>query len=101
MLNRKESVNAVIELLVILQLKLRFYRFQWRINLSMKYFFIRLISIAIISISYSSVSAQNNFWKDVLESKITVAHKQRTIVPHLYRTLSLDTGSLAPFLKTI
>ncbi len=66
----------------------------------MKIFFIRLTLAFLLFLSYYSVSAQNNFWKDILESKIT-ANKQRKMVPRHYRTLLLDTARLTPFLKTI
>jgi len=67
----------------------------------MKFFFIRLTLIFVLFVSYYSVSAQNNFWRDILESKIAVANKQRKTVVQHYRTLLLDTASLTSFLTTI
>lgn len=67
----------------------------------MKISFIRLTLILLITTSYYSVYAQNNFWKDVSELQISAANKQRKIVPQKYRTIVLDTGSLTSFLKTI
>lgn len=67
----------------------------------MKIFLKRLSVLFIFFFSYYSASAQNNFWKDILESKIAVAGKQRKIVPRQYRTLSLDTQKLTSLLKTI
>lgn len=66
----------------------------------MKKFLTRFILLLALSSSYSAFT-QNNFWKDILESKIAAAGKQRKIVPQQYRTLKLDTGSLVSFLKTI
>jgi len=66
----------------------------------MKKFLTRFILLLVLSSSYSAFT-QNNFWKDILESKIAAAGKQRKIVPQQYRTLKLDTGSLVSFLKTI
>ena len=51
--------------------------------------------------SVSSAVAQNNFWKDVLESKISAAARQRKIIPQHYRTVTLNTGKLTSFFKTI
>ena len=48
-----------------------------------------------------SVSAQNNFWKDILESKIPLANRQTKISARHYRTLSLDTAMLTSFLTAI
>lgn len=67
----------------------------------MKNFLTRITLIFIFFLTYSSAFTQNNFWKDILESKIDAANKQRKIMPKEYRILSLDTGSLTSFLKTI
>lgn len=64
----------------------------------MKFF---LIQIASIFLFFSSAFAQNNFWKDVAESKIAVAGKQAKLLPRQYRTMALDTGKLTAFLKTL
>lgn len=61
----------------------------------------RLLPLLISLITSYSISAQNNFWKDISESKIGVANKQRKIVPRQYRILSLDTGRIISFFKTI
>src|SRR3954469_21915799 len=60
-----------------------------------------LALILTVSTSYYSASAQNNFWKDVPESKIPTANKQIKIIPKNYRTVVLDTARLTSFLKTI
>ena len=65
----------------------------------MKIVSIRLTAVFLLFSSYAAV-AQNNFWKDVLESKINTAAKQRQIIPQQYRTLVLDTGRLTSFFKT-
>ncbi len=67
----------------------------------MKKFLTRFTILLLVFSSYYSAFAQNNFWKDISESKIAVSGKQRKIVPEQYRTLMLDTERLAPFLRTI
>jgi hypothetical protein len=67
----------------------------------MKFFLIRFSLIFLSFPSYYSAFAQNNFWKDISESKIAIAGKQRKIVPQQYRTVVLDTERLTPFLKTV
>lgn len=67
----------------------------------MKNFFTRVTTISLLILFGYSVSAQNNFWKDISESKVTAANKQRKITPSHYRTLLLDTASLMSFLTAI
>ncbi|WP_018615992.1 reprolysin-like metallopeptidase [Segetibacter koreensis] len=67
----------------------------------MKIFCKKPALILLIIISCYSASAQNNFWKDILETKIPLGNKQRKIIPQQYRTLVLDTSKLSSFLKTI
>lgn len=100
MLNTQILIKRVIELSVILHLNY-FFPIPVRRTKFMKIFLKRLTLILLISASYYSASAQNNFWKDVAESKIPAANKQRKIVPQKYRTLVLDTGSLTSFLRSI
>lgn len=71
-----------------------------RIYFTMKSLFSSLTSIALLLLFSYSVSAQNNFWKDILESKVT-ANKQRKIIPKHYRTLLLDTARLTSFFTTV
>ncbi|WP_207491933.1 reprolysin-like metallopeptidase [Aridibaculum aurantiacum] len=42
--------------------------------------------------------AQNNFFNDVAESRISVAAQDRKIIPQQYRTIQLDTTALKSFL---
>lgn len=67
----------------------------------MKFSLKKLTLMLLLIIFYQSVSAQNNFWKDILEKKITAADKQREVLPLHYRTLQLDTAGLTSFLTTI
>jgi len=66
----------------------------------MKCFLIRCTFFLAFFSSYSAF-AQNNFWKDIAESKIRLAEKQLKTLPQQYRTLMLDTGRLTTFLKTL
>lgn len=66
----------------------------------MKDLFTKLTLLLTVILFYHSVSAQNNFWKDILEAKME-AYKQQKIAPQHYRTLVLDTARLTSFLKTI
>src|SRR3712207_4372223 len=94
------TLKTVIELLVILQRDTILIA-RLTNKLSMNNFFSRLTLVVILFLFQASVSAQNYFWKDILESKVAVGDKQRKIVPLKYRTLSLDTGMLTAFLKTV
>ncbi|MCW3105529.1 MAG: hypothetical protein JWQ09_35 [Segetibacter sp.] len=66
----------------------------------MKNTFTRLKLIIILFIFSYSVSAQNNFWKDELESAIGLKHDPKISLPKQYRTLRLDTAGLLSALQT-